>query len=304
MANKPRYTQSILRDVLVILDAEPSGTLPFGELISRLEATFVPNDVDSGRPRYKRSDVAWVDYAIDTRTAYRRVGWLSGTPDVWTITSRGREALSVYSSPEQLRIAARDGISEASRRDEHGSRVSATVVQSSVDAGGPEDSSDERYDEAHVEAIRKLVMLMDDFTSETGLAALADYPLREAIYFWWRRREFKRTGALYASKYPTTVPWSPMAAAKAKASKRCGGLIIEHVIPNNVTRQLLRDAVDDPVAFREVLDSELFYVVTKEEDDQINDAGYMSSIPDSGDPLDRYRLAGLDPSTYRPLDEH
>ena len=77
--------------------------------------------------------------------------------------------------------------------------------------------------------------------------------------------------------------------------------MIEHVIPNNVTRQRLRETLDDPVEFRRVLDSEIFFVITKEEDDLINSAGYMSSIPDSGNPLDRYHLAGLDPTTFATL---
>jgi hypothetical protein len=306
VVTRPRYTQAPLRDILVLLSHAEGGTAAFSALVDRLRATFTPNEYDLEPRRYANSEAAWIDYLVDNRTSFVRVGWVTGSKEVWTITPRGRDALLVYSTPEQLRIAAREGRTAAKLIDadlaasELANDSIALAVESGVE-GAPDAATDERYDVAHVEALRKLVRAMEEFVDETSLSPLADYPLREAIYFWWRRREFKRTGRLYASKYPISALWSPAAAARAATSKRCGGIVIEHVIPSNVTRQRLRDTVDDPVEFRRVLDSEVFFVITKEEDDSINSAGYMSAIPDSGDPLDRYRLAGLDPATFAPL---
>lgn len=268
---------------------------------------FTPNETDLGPPSYKNNEAAWIDYLIDCRTSFVRAGWVTGSKSLWTITPRGRDALLVYSTPEQLRTAADQSRRVARPVDAEPidsnmatAPISSAVV-GSLGEGIQEAATDERYDSAHVEALRKLVRAMEEFIEETSLSPLADYPLREAIFFWWRRREFKRSGRLYAGKYPMTALWSPAAAERAATSKRCGGIVIEHVIPNNVTRQRLRETLDDPVEFRRVLDSEIFFVITKEEDDLINSAGYMSTIPDSGNPLDRYRLAGLDPETFAPL---
>ena len=307
MANRPRYTQAPLRDILVLLSHAEGGTAAFSTLVDRLRPTFTPNETDLAPPRYANSEAAWIDYLIDNRTSFVRVGWVTGSKEIWTLTTRGRDALLVYSTPEQLRIAADQSRRTAKPIDTHldaselaTDPISGDVVDGGVDIAS-DTATDERYDAAHVEALRKLVRAMEEFVDDTGLSPLADHPLREAIFFWWRRREFKRSGRLYASKYPFSALWSPAAAARAATSKRCGGIVIEHVIPNNVTRQRLRETLEDPDEFRRALDSEIFFVITKEEDDAINSAGYMSSIPDSGDPLDRYRLADLDPATFAPL---
>ena len=306
MAIRPKYTQAPIRDILVLLSRAEGGAAEFSTLIDTLRGTFTPNETDLGASRYKNSEAAWIDYLIDCRTSFVRVGWVTGSKSLWTITPLGRDALFVYATPEQLRVAADQGRRAARPidADPGDSTMAAEAISLAVVGvaeGAPEVATDERYDAAHVEALRKLVRAMEEFVDETSLSPLADYPLREAIFFWWRRREFKRAGRLYAGKYPMTALWSPAAAERAATSNRCGGIVIEHVIPNNVTRQRLRETLDDPVEFRRVLDSEIFFGITKEEDDLINSAGYMSTIPDSGNPLDRYHLAGLDPGTFAPL---
>lgn len=118
--------------------------------------------------------------------------------------------------------------------------------------------------------------------------------LRETVWFYWQFPRLERP--LVASKYPRRVPWSDDAAAIVLGGKRTGGrLVIEHVVPFNLT---LRWLIDEAPGVDEVL-AELpkrlkCAVVTREE---------SARLPDVGTPQERYRAAGLDLDRLRSLDE-
>lgn len=131
----------------------------------------------------------------------------------------------------------------------------------------------------------------------------------QALWSFW---ELPRMGPRVAGKYPKAWPWSPDARGRYHATagrKPAGGwgLVYEHVRPRAlIVADLIANArhltVDDVV---ERLHSTLAgAVITRTEDQALLAAGVAKG---GGDPHDpdvwvRYRIAGLDPQTYKPLE--
>lgn len=133
-------------------------------------------------------------------------------------------------------------------------------------------------------------------------------PLREFVWFHWelpRLRDIRdrRGGTLISGKYPAWVPWSP----SARLAHRDGGRIgLEHVYPAQL---IVRDLLDKPPANSSMLIRKLtrllqYAVVTPEDNAALRAARVHHGLaPDSSNPWDRYRVAGLALDRFRPLIE-
>ena len=131
-------------------------------------------------------------------------------------------------------------------------------------------------------------------------------PIREFIWFHWelpRLRDIRdrRGGTLVAGKYPAWVPWSP----SARRAHRHGGRVgLEHVYPAQL---IVRDLLDKPPANEAMLIRKLtrllqYAVVTAEDNTALRTARVHHGLaPDSCNPWDRYRVAGLPLDQFRPL---
>jgi hypothetical protein len=131
-------------------------------------------------------------------------------------------------------------------------------------------------------------------------------PIREMIWAHWelpRMREIRtnRHGTLVRQKYPAWVPWSP----SARTANATGGRIsLEHVHPANlIVRDLLETAPKtEGVLIRKLIRLLQYAVVTPTDNEALRAARVHNHLaPDSADPWDRYRHAGLPLHRFRPL---
>lgn len=118
--------------------------------------------------------------------------------------------------------------------------------------------------------------------------------LREAVWFFWQQPRLNRP--LVASKYPRAAMWSAEAARLALSGHSSKNqLVIEHLEPMN---RALRWLIDEAPTVQAVIDSLprrlACAVVTREQ---------SLALPDVGSPDERYAAAGLDLTTFQPLDD-
>lgn len=124
-------------------------------------------------------------------------------------------------------------------------------------------------------------------------------PIRELIFWVWEDPRLPQP--LLRSKYPLTVPWTPV--AQALYPNGAGEVSLEHVTPAAViVASLLDNPPPDPGALVEILQRIEYVVIAPEDNRRLKAAGVDSKLaPGSTDPWDRYRVAGLDPSTFAPI---
>ena len=71
-----------------------------------------------------------------------------------------------------------------------------------------------------------------------------------------------------------------------------------------LVRRLLAAPPSTNAAFVRVLNTITYVVVAAEDNQRLVAAGVGAKLaPGSADPLDRYRVAGLDPATFLPIEE-
>lgn len=132
---------------------------------------------------------------------------------------------------------------------------------------------------------------------------------RQALWSFWELPRLPKP--LLQNKYPLSYPWSTAARASykeyRKAPKGGRGLVLEHVRPRNIL-------IDNMVERSEQLTANdlIGYlnhflagaVITKEEDLLLTNAGVAYAPIDANDPdpWARYRTAGLDPESFKPVD--
>jgi hypothetical protein len=151
------------------------------------------------------------------------------------------------------------------------------------------------FPELAVTAIATVARAQRDLEQSAG-RKYSRKPLREACWFWWTDPFYALTPRY--RKYPLTVPWSPAAIELLNTGMLIQGLVVEHVRPVTGVLDELILCADDPTAVHRLLDAEMLTVITTTDNALINKAGFARTVPASGDPWDRYRLAGLDPLTF------
>jgi hypothetical protein len=109
------------------------------------------------------------------------------------------------------------------------------------------------------------------------------------------------------AKYPHDFPWTLSAKAAYRADPSCH-LVIEHTEPLSlVMDDLLLLDHPEPVDIADLLHQRLSLavVMTPEEHRLLTEAGLRQRMPEGwrpgDDPMARYRAAGLDPESFRPL---
>lgn len=120
--------------------------------------------------------------------------------------------------------------------------------------------------------------------------------------FWDSLRRERNDGKAHA----IGAVWSPAALAHAKVNGS-SDLVHEHVVPFTCQAEWLLEVVENnPWTSREeiaqMLDRFPMAVITKAEDDVLNQSGYRQKMPAGwkiGDDMwARYRAVGFDPDTY------
>lgn len=161
------------------------------------------------------------------------------------------------------------------------------------------DDADQRRTDASL--ILSVVHATRTWQEETGRTAPVK-PLRELLWTVWEQPRLPRP--VHRGKYPLSVPWTPAARA-AYADNPKAPLSIEHVVPASVfVRSLLASPPANNAALVRVLNAISYVVIAPEDNQLLNAAGVGAKLaPGSADPLDRYRLAGLDPSQFSPLQD-
>jgi len=131
--------------------------------------------------------------------------------------------------------------------------------------------------------------------------------MRELLWFKWEQPRLPRP--LIDGKYPCAYPWSAQAREVYFQSPEKAGrtrqLVIEHVLPKRELFQRLAAEISTltPTGMQQLLhESCLAAVITKEEDRVLDNAGMNHVRPDENDVWSRYRSAGLDLSTFAPLE--
>ena len=156
-------------------------------------------------------------------------------------------------------------------------------------------------DSADLELVLAVAAALCKWEKSTGQRARGK-PLREAVWFYWQQPRLPKDSV--RGKYPRSVPWSPAAREAHHAGE--AGLVIEHTRPMNVlVRSLLDDPPSDLTTLRKRLEDGLScVVVTEQESTALARAGVASSVvDDDDDPFARYRLVGLEPESFKPLDD-
>jgi hypothetical protein len=111
---------------------------------------------------------------------------------------------------------------------------------------------------------------------------------------------------------PIEYPWSESARDLFFKGRATGNLKLEHVKPASyLINEILFPAAEDPECtdqmFLDLLVKEhsrlSFTIVTDIEDDMINAAGYKDKHVESDDDWERYKLSGIDTSTFKSLIE-
>ena len=127
--------------------------------------------------------------------------------------------------------------------------------------------------------------------------------LRECLWFVWQAPRLPQP--LVRSKYPRSAPWTAAARAAYAADPRGrGDLVMEHIEPvSGLVRTLLAAPTERAAFIRTLSDALRFCVVTRGEDRMLAAAKVAKHTPVSEDPWVRYRLAGIDVSQIRPLDD-
>ena len=125
-------------------------------------------------------------------------------------------------------------------------------------------------------------------------------------------QEARLPDACYDRIRPIEYPWSKSARDLFFAGKTKSSITLEHVKPASyLLKEILFPAAEDPNCtdqmFLDLLVEEhsrlSFTVVTKLEDTLINQAGFRDKHVESEDDWARYRIAGIDPSTFMALFE-
>ncbi len=133
-------------------------------------------------------------------------------------------------------------------------------------------------------------------------------PVRELIWSVWEKPRLRHYAdehrlAFHRSKYPSWVPWSPLARA-IHADDPQARLVFEHLTPARViVRDLIERVPATPAGLIKVLNARLGYAVIAPEDNRkIMEAGLAWKLVDGDpDPWARYRAVGLDPATFAPI---
>lgn len=142
--------------------------------------------------------------------------------------------------------------------------------------------------------------------------SLPNHLAREALWDLWELPRLPPP--LVSSKYPKSYPWSAAArsaynAAGGKRPPGGWGFVFEHVTPRSILRHdlVLRSPELSPKDVVSVLaDGLCAAVVTKADNKLLEAAGLAKSHPEGadprGDPWSRYRAAGFDLATFKPLE--
>jgi hypothetical protein len=140
----------------------------------------------------------------------------------------------------------------------------------------------ERY-RTKAEICRDVSLVLSDERLHRG----TKYAVVDQVLWVWSEFDGKHTGCKYWSK-----------AARASGSKR-EGLIHEHLVPRDIVRKKvfgLRNPT--PAAVRRTLTTWCVgVVVTKAEDDRLNELGLRQAMPESWDKRDkwaRYKAAKIE----------
>jgi len=95
--------------------------------------------------------------------------------------------------------------------------------------------------------------------------------------------------------YRRALPWSAQAIERERASVRVGrGLMLEHVIPANLTVAQVLAATSPQEVVRVLCRHLVLAVITREENARLNDLGLGKAHPDPAQPWCRYDAAGIE----------
>lgn len=114
----------------------------------------------------------------------------------------------------------------------------------------------------------------------------------------WQNKRLHALPGGYGYKhgiYRRALPWSEEAIERERAVVRVGrGLILEHVIPSNLTVAQVAVA-STPERVVDILRRDLVLaVITKEENARLNQLGLGTTHPDPTRPWTRYQAAGIE----------
>lgn len=159
----------------------------------------------------------------------------------------------------------------------------------------PDDADQRRADATLILAVVHATRSWQEATGRTAPVK----PLRELLWTVWEQPRLPRP--VHRGKYPLSVPWTP--AARAAYDDPAARLSIEHVVPAAVfVRRLLAKPPKTTAALVRTLNTITYVVVAPEDNQRLVAAGVGAKLaPQSSDPLDRYRVAGLDPAQFAPL---
>lgn len=186
-----------------------------------------------------------------------------------------------------------------------GSEATSTVALVAFVEPGPVYESRTRHARTDTRLILDVLTATQRWQEERGEQATAK-PIREMIWFHWelpRMREIRenRQGTLVRGKYPAWVPWSPSARSAYEVGERIG---LEHVYPAHlIVRDLLaRTPKNEAMLIRKLTGLLQYAVVTSADNKALRAARVHNRLaPDSANPWDRYRRAGLPLHRFRPL---
>lgn len=139
--------------------------------------------------------------------------------------------------------------------------------------------------------------------------------MREAVTHFWQIPRLM-VSRMVGGRCPESVLWTKEAAAPLLAKSdamssatssppksEASGLVLEHLVPQNLFVTELIDAVGSPLGLsldqmvamlRDHHRDAVLIVVTKDEDKSINKQGWRSTTPDRANPMERYSRSGID----------
>lgn len=158
----------------------------------------------------------------------------------------------------------------------------------------------ERHRKTDAELILSVIRATADWQEATSLEGVVK-PLRELIWAVWEAPRLPRPRV--RGKYPFDVPWSKGARSALAEDPKCR-LVLDHVTPASViVRDLVRKPPANPASLVRTLRRRIEYAVLAPAENQMLVAARvgMHLVPGSTDPWDRYRVAGVNLRSFRPL---